>query len=207
MTKSYRTKNFFEGLRFSCSETLKTNKKKFVLTFVLVFVAIFTGVFVAIKSNNNNSLGQLQEIDLSGFYNGFVASSGAFVSRSLSLLINVLLLVVLSLSKFLFPLAEVLFVYRGYLFGLNFTLILIFYGIGGIITAVVVVLPLQLLSLFVLVVFFVVLSKCNRDCRRYGRGDCNRSVLAVGVLLVLLVLNLLETVFLIVLNGKVILVI
>ena len=207
MARSYKAKNFFEELRFSSIETIKTNKKKFVLTFVLVFVAIFTGVFVAVKSNNHNALGQLQEIDLSGFYNGFVASSGAFVSRSLSLLVNVLLLIVLSLSKFLFPLAEVLFVYRGYLFGLNFTLVLIFYGIGGIITAVVVVLPLQLLSLLVLIAFFVVVSKCHYDCRRYGRGDCNRVVLAVVVLIFLLLLNLLETLLLIVLNGKVILVI
>lgn len=207
MTKSYKTKNFFEGLRFSCVDAIKNNKKKFVLTFVLVLVAMFTGVFVAIKSNNANSLGQLQEIDLSGFYNGFVASSGAFVSRSLSLFVNVALLVVLSLSKLFFPLAEVLLVYRGYLFGLNFTLVLIFYGIGGIITAVVVVLPLQLLSLFVLIAFFILLSKCNCDCRRYGRGDCNRTVLVVGTLLLLLVLNLIETMLLVLLNGKVVLVI
>lgn len=207
MTKSYKTKNFFDGLRFSCAETIKANKKKFVLTVMFVFVAIFTGVFVAIKSNGNQSLGQLQEVDLDGFYNGFVASSGAMAARSLSLLVNVLILTVLSLSKFMLPLAEVLFVYRGYLFGLNFTLVLIFYGIGGIITAVVVVLPLQLVSLFLLVMFYVVLQKCNCDCKRFGRSDCNRIGFVIFMLILLLTINLLETILLVVLNGKVILVI
>ena len=123
MVKSYKTHSFVDGLRFSCVNAIKANKVKIFVTFVFVLIAIFTGVFIAVKANNAYELCNLREINLDGFYSGFAASSSAFFARSFSLVVNVLLLSVLTLSPFLFPLACVLFVYRGYLFGLNFALI------------------------------------------------------------------------------------
>lgn len=207
MIKSYKTHSFINGLRFSCVNTIKENKIKIFLSFAFVLIAISTGIFIAVKSNNSYSLGQLQEIDLSQFYLGIAASSSAFFSRCLSITINVVILSVLSFSVYLFPLAEILFVYRGYLFGLNFALIFIFYGIGSSITAIVVILPCQLLTLFVLIMFYFVLTKMNRNCKRFGGAECNRFFYIVVALILLLLINLVETFLLCILNGRVIMVI
>lgn len=205
--KSYKMHTFLNGLRFSWFGAVKENKWKIILSFVLVLTAISTGIFVAVKSNNSYQLGRLQEISLMDFYSGFTASASAFFSRSISLLVNISILTVLSFSVYLFPLAEVLFIYRGYLFGLNFALIFIFYGIGSSITAIVVILPCQLITLFALIMFYVVFHKLNKNCKIYGKNDCNRLLFFIFSVVVILLINLVETLMLCLLNGKVIMVI
>ena len=207
MLKSYKSHSFINGLRFSCSRTLKENRGKFILTLILVIIAISAGIFVAIKHSNSESLSRLQEISLDDFKNGLVGSSSAFFSRMLSLSVNAIILFGVSFVPILFPIAEILIVYRGYLFGLNFALIFILYGLGGSLTAIVVILPCQLLTLFVFMMFYLILSKINGNCKRYGGTDCNRFLYLLFGLLILLLLNLTETLLLYLLNGKVILVI
>ncbi len=207
MGKSYKSHSFFNGLKFSCQNAVKENRWKIIITLAFVLVAICAGIFVAVKYNNAYNLCQLQEISISDFYSGFAASSSAFLSRSLSLTINAVILVCLSFSPFLFPLALVLFVYRGYLFGLNFALIFIFYGIGSAVTAVIVILPCQLCILSVLVMFYIIFQKINSNCKKYGGAECSRLLFVVFFIVLLLVINLAETLLLLVLNGKVIMVI
>lgn len=207
MFKSYKSHSFINGLRFSVSKTLRENRAKFIITLILCIVAISVGVFVAIRHSNNSSLSSLQEISLDDFKSGFVGSSSAFFSRTLSLSINVLILFGVSFVPFLFPLAEILIIYRGYLFGLNFALIFILYGLGGSLTAIVVILPCQLLTLFILIMFYLILSKINSNCRRFGGTDCNRFLFLLFGFLLLVLVNLVETLLLYLLNGQVILVI
>ena len=203
----YKSHSFINGLRFSCVKAMKENRIKFIITLILVLIATSAGVFVAIKNTANSSLSSLQEISLDDFASGFVGSSSAFFSRTLSLTINVLILFGVSFVPFLFPLAEVLIVYRSYLFGLNFALIFLLYGLGGSLTAIVVILPCQLLTLFILIMFYLVLSKINGNCKRYGGTDCNRFLFLLFGFLLLIAVNLVETILLYLLNGQVILVI
>lgn len=207
MVKSYKTHSFIDGLKFSCGNALKANKVKLIITFALILVAICTGVFIAVRSSNNYSLCNLREISLENFYTGFAASASAFGARCFSLCVNVVILTCLSFSPFLFPLAQVLFIYRGYLFGLNFALIFIFYGIGSMFTAVIIILPCQLFTIFALVVFYIILDRLNCNCKKYGGTECNRILYVLIGLLILILINLVETLLLCVLNGKVILVI
>ena len=207
MVKSYKAHSFINGLRFSCANAIKANKVKIIITFILILVAIFTGVFIAVRSHNTYSLYNLQEISLDDFYSGVAASASAFGSRTLSLFINVTILVCLSFSPYLFPLSLILFVYRGYLFGLNFALIFIFYGVGSIFTAVIIILPCQLLTLFVMVIFYLVLERMNCNCRRFGKGDCNRLFYILAGFVLFVLINLVETLLLCLLSGRVIMVI
>ena len=207
MFKSYKTHSFINGLRFSISKTLKENRVKFIITLILSIIAISVGVFVVIRHSNNSSLSSLQEISLDDFKSGFVGSSSAFFSRTLSLSINVIILFGVSFVPIFFPLAEVLIIYRGYLFGLNFALIFILYGLGGSLTAIVVILPCQLLTLFILIMFYLILSKINSNCKKFGGTDCNRFLCLLFGFLILVLVNLVETLLLYLLNGQVILVI
>ncbi len=207
MFKSYKSHSFVNGLRFSISKTLKENRAKFFVTAVLCLIAISVGIFVAIKYSNASNLSSLQEISLDDFQKGFVGSSSAFFSRTLSLFVNVLILFGVSFLPFLFPLAEILFVYRSYLFGLNFALIFLLYGFGGSLTAIIIILPCQLFTLFLLVMFYLVMSKINSNCKKFGGTECNRLIFFLLAFLALVLINLLETLLLYLLNGQVILVI
>lgn len=206
MIRSYKAHSFINGLRFSCANSVKANKAKIIVATIFILIAIATGVFVAIRSNLND-LCNLREISLSDFYSGFVASASAFGSRCFSLLVNVLVLIALSFSPYLFPLSLFLFVYRAYLFGLNFALIFIFYGIGSAFTAVVIILPCQLVTLFALLMFYLILVQINHNCKKFGGADCNRLIFVFIGFLILLLINLTETTLLLLLSGRVIMVI
>lgn len=205
--KNYKAYSFSSGLKYSISKTIDENKGKIVLTIALVLISIFTGVFVAIKTNSSFGLGQLQEISLTDFYTGFVASSSAFTSRFFSHLLNLLLLVAFSFSNLTIFLAEILFVYRGYLFGLNFTLIFIFYGLGSVLSAVIIILPCQLLTFAFFILFYFSLLKINLTKQKYGICETNRFLFVCLGILMIFLLNLIETILLVLLNGRVILVI
>ena len=207
MIKSYKSHSFINGLRFSCVKAMKENRGKFFISLILMLIAISVGIFIAIKYNNSKSLSSLQEISLDDFKSGFIGSSSAFFSRTLSITINILILFGVSFVPFLFPLAEILLVYRSYLFGLNFALIFILYGLGGSLTAIIVILPCQLITLFILLMFYLIINKINSNCKRYGGTDCNRFIFLLVVFLILLVVNLIETLLLYLLNCQVILVI
>ncbi len=206
MTKSYKSQKIASEIKFSAENALKNNKFKFVFTSILIVVSIVVGVIVAIKTNAGGTFKMLQDINYKGFKDGVVASSSAFFSRSFSLLFNVLLLFLLSLSTWLFPVAEVLFCYRGYLFGLNFALIFIFYGFGSMISAIIIVLPCQLLIFVVLQFLYFSLLRASKNYKSYGSCGVSRANIILIGALALLLLNLVETILLFLLNGKVIMI-
>ncbi len=207
MVRSLKTSSFFDGLKYSCIGAVRANKWKIAVIVALVLCGIGVGVFVAVKYNTSYQLYQLREIDLQDFYSGFAASSSAFLSRTMSLFVNLILIVLLALSPYLFPFACALFVFRAYLFGLNFALIFVFYGIGSLFTAVIIILPCQMLTLFVMILFYLLLRQLNQNCKRYGGVDVNRLVFVIGGFIALVLLNLVETLLLCLLSGRVILVI
>lgn len=207
MSKSYKKDAFVSGLKFSFERTFKENKWKILLTSLIVVAAIVFGIVVAVKADFADTFKALQEINIKGFQDGFVASSSAFLARAVSLCFNIILLFGFSFLPYLMIFAEVLLAYRGYLFGLNFALIFVFYGLGSMITAIVVILPCQLLTLAALILFYVIMSKVNSNCKKYGACDCNRLAFFLLGLGVVLLLDLVETILLFVLNGKVIMVI
>lgn len=207
MVKGYRTKIFVNELKFSCISAAKACRLKLAITAVLVLICMGVGVFVAIKTNRSYGLCNLKEISLDNFYTGFTASASAFGARCISLTINVAILTGLAFMPALFPLSCALFAYRAYLLGLNFTLIFVFYGLGSIFTAVLIILPCQLATLGALVLFYCLFDRINQNCRRFGRCDCPKWLIVLAGLLIVLAINLAETLLLVVLNGKVILVI
>lgn len=96
------------------------------------------------------------------FLNGNMGSFSSFLSRLLSCFVVLFLLFIFSKSKWLFPLAVVLLFYRAYLLGLNIGLLLKFYGISGVISAVIIIFPIQLFLSIFFAVFYLTLLK--RDC-------------------------------------------
>ena len=197
----YGSKIAISELKFSFSAWVKKNLWKIVLSVLLVLVAVVCGIVIAIKKDLSGALKTLQNISLKRFEDGVVGSSTNFLARGVSILFNVLLLLLFSMSRHMFPLAEILFCYRGYLFGINYALIFVFYGIGGFLPAILVILPCQIITFCALLLFYLLLS---------GKDYCGIVskkwvVIVVGIGILLLV-NVVETALLYLLGGKVILV-
>ena len=83
------------------------------------------------------------------------------------------------------------------------------FGFSGTIISIIVAFPCQLLALAILIIFFVIMLKTNKDYRCWGgcRTPHQRLKILLITLIVLLILCALESLLLALFSAKVILVI
>lgn len=187
-------------------DLMKESKIKTIILSAIVLIAFLTGIIVAIKTKA--SYGSLSNLGVVCFEKGGVISS-SFFTRLLSMLLIALICFGCSFTDYLFPLAILFLSYRGYLLGINICLIIAVNGIGGIVTAILVVFPCQLIALAVLSLFYLLMSKTCRDFRAFGgcRVPNQKLKIIVITLIVLIAICLLEALLLAIFSPKVILVI
>lgn len=202
------TKKKINGFKESCSfsfELLKECKLKTIITSVLLIIAIFTGIIVAIRTHSYYEIGKnYGVVD--------VASGGlttTFFARIFSMLLIAAIVLGCSYLSYLFPLALIFLCYRAYLLGLNISLMIILYGLSGVVVSLIIALPCQLLALIMLAVFYLLMSQTTKDYKIFGgcRTPKQRTKILVCTLIVLLAICILESILLWIFSAKVILVI
>ncbi len=204
--QTYSRINKISNVRYGVIGFFRQNKIKIFVLLFLTILGIFTGVFTALKSGV--SLYNFQDCNLSIYADASIFSFDIFFTRMLS---HVCVLVVISfssLSVFLLPISYLLFIYRAYLIGLNCSLLIILFGFSGIFTSIVIIIPCQIAITFVFIVYFCIMI--NRAVQKRHFGYCEKPKflkIFFITLLILVILNLIETLLLILLNAKTILVI
>ena len=203
MFKQKRTNSFFSSIFFLFKSRLGECKLRLIITGILVVIGIFIGVFVAIRLKHEQMLDQAMNYGFIDFSVIKISSLSAFLWRLLSGALIVALLCLFSLSAFIYPIAELILIYRGYLIGLNVVIILISTGITGLITSLLILLPCQLLLLVILTIFFSIFSKMNAIMCS-GREKW-RSLLVVAI--AILIVDVVESILLFMFGANIILVI
>lgn len=187
-----KSNNFFSNLMFSIKSTLFECKLKTIFTFIFVLIGFVIGIFVAIRLNNS---GNLENACDYGYVETNLAASG-IVWRFVSSIIFMALIALLSLNIFLYPVAEIVLIYKGYLIGLNIVIILITKGLTGLFLSLLIILPCQIILMMILSCFFCVFSSNLRNC-----GGSNFKIMAVTLLL-LLIVNILESALLLLFGAN-----
>ena len=113
-----------------------------------------------------------------------------------------------SFTDYLLPVAVLFLAYRGYLLGVNTCLIIAVNGISGIIFSIIIVLPCQLLALAIMLLFYILMSRCYKDRRLLGgcRVPNQKMKILIATFLAVIVVCLLEALLLAIFSPKVILV-
>ena len=149
------------AIKYAVVEFWRKNKFLLILLGALILIALLTGVFTSIKLYNLDNDIDLTDYSVKTMVDGSIYSFSYFLLRLLSCLIIIGLLLLFSLNKFMYFLGVSLIVYRTYLITLNCTFIIIKYGVGGILNAILIVLPCQLLFLFLITIIFVLFIFVN----------------------------------------------
>lgn len=202
MFKQKKTNSFLSNFSYSFKSRLKECKLRLILTSILVIIGIFIGVFVAIRLKHEALLDKAYNYGFIDFSVIKISSLSSFIWRFLSCLFIIILLCLFSLSIFIYPIAELILVYRGYLIGLNLVIIIISGGLSGIFTSILILLPCQFISLVILSLFFCIFSKQIKNCE--GREKWKTLVFAI---VFLLIVDIVESILLILFGANVILVI
>ncbi len=185
-------------------DCLNASKTKLIITSFILFVGLVLGIILAVQFKNGASIYILKDFGIVEFVGSGVTTT--FFSRLLSCLLIMLLLFGCSFTPFLTPLAILLLAFRSYLLGFNFCLMLLTYGVSGIIVAIFVILPCQILLILLLTLYFFMLNKNNCDKRCYGGGG-NKLKTILCFFLIMALVCLTETVLLLIFNANVIIVI
>ena len=203
MFKQKRTNFNFSNLFYSFKSRLGECKIRLIVTGILLVLGIFIGIFVAIRLKHEAMLEQAVNYGFIDFSVVKISSLSSFLWRFISGALIILLLTLFSLTIFIYPIAELILIYRAYLIGLNIVIILISSGLNGLFTAILILLPCQIVSLVALAIYFCIFSKMTANM-------CNRrekwKVMAL-VLLAVLVVDLVESILLVMFGANIILVI
>lgn len=196
----------FQNLKYAVLSFIKTNQIKLIIVGIITLIAFVTGIFTAIKFTNGSITIIYSDFGIKEFASGTIGTTEMFFQRFLSYAVILLILTLCSLTSFLFPVGMIFIVYRGFLLGLNITFIIVIYGISGIITGILIIFPLQLLILVLMIVFFIMArNRCIVKSKYGTKSGINVFLLMLVFLLLLTLVNLVETILLVISSAKVIL--
>jgi len=199
MFKQKSTRNLFSNLSYNIKLSLSECKWRLIITLLLSIMSIAIGIFFAIRLKNEELLEEATSYGFIDFSVTSLSSFSSFLWRIISSIIFLVLILLFSLNLFLYPLAEIILMYKSYLVGLNITIIFISCGFSGIFTTLFIILPCQVISLLVFVGFFSVFSKQNQ-C------GLNKWKVLLFSLILLVILAIIESVLLLIFGAKIILV-
>ena len=197
---------FFKDIFEFVLDCVKACRIKTIIILVLMVIALITGIIVAVRTKDSYSISDsFGVVDISSNS----VNSSTFFTRLLSMLLVFAILLGSSYNNYTFAIGLIFLGYRAYLLGLNLCLLIVFYGFSGVVVSVIVAFPCQLLTLVVLSIFFIPMSKTFCDQRNFGgcRMPKQKTKIIVSTLICLLLLCLLETILLALFSAKVILVI
>lgn len=205
MTNKHKNRIFRDVIDFVI-ESVKSCKIKTLTILFLTIIALITGIIVAIRTKDSYNISDnFGVVDISS--NGI--NSSTFFTRLLSMLLVFAILLGSSFNNYTFVIGLIFLGYRAYLLGLNLCLMIVFYGFSGVVVSVIVAFPCQILTLLVLSIFFIVMSKTFCDYRNFGgcRTPKQKTKIILTTLALLLFLCIVETILLALFSARVILVI
>ena len=194
-TKNKKRHNFFLII-----ESLKKCKLKLILIGIFIFIALITGIIVAAKVGAENQ--NIEKFDILSF-------GSNFWGRLFSMLLVALICFGCSFSKWLFPISLLFLSYRGYLLGVNITFIISSSGFSGVIAAILVIFPCQIIVLALMSAMYALLCKMRKECV----GGCDnqslkqRLLVMVVTLVFLVIVCVLESVLFAIFSPNLILIV
>ncbi len=199
MTRNNKNRISKNNINF-VTDCIKSNKILACLFSILIFVTFLTGIIVAIKTKANYD--SLEKLGVVCF------KSSGFFSRLLSMLIVGIICFGCSFSKWLSPVAMLFLSYRAYLLGINISLIISANGIAGVVTALIIVLPCQLLTLCALTFFYLLHRNfCKENGFAFSNVRVGRIKLLLFAFVLLCVICLIESILFAIFSPTIILVI
>lgn len=204
MTNKNKNRLFNDFTNF-IFENVKINKFLLIMISIITFIAFLTGIIVGAKTHSNI-------IDSDNFGVVDITTGGltsTFFTRLLSMFFIMLILLGCSFTIYLLPIGIIFIVYRGYLLGLNICLMIVKFGFSGTLISIIVAFPCQLIALAIMILFFVIMYKTNKDYRCWGgcRTSHQRLKIVLTTILSLFIICILEALLLALFSAKVILVI
>lgn len=177
----------------------RENKSYYIAFFMCLIFGIIVGMFVVFSSDTYLDLATSSDKVLFSIINGSSGVGELFWSQLLSFIFPMLIIFLLNLNFYLGLISYIVIAYQSMLFVMSMSSVISIYGISGILNAIFVMLPINLIYLCILIFFGVTCSRRSKEADRYkyfayGLGDDSFLLkIAIGLISVIL-LSVLATI-------------
>lgn len=201
----------YQSARGGIKDYIRKHKILLIVLSFVALVSVLTGVFTAIKNADNYSSVWFDNYNIMNFYNSEIGTWELFFNRFGSYLICLGVVFICSFNIFLSPFSVVVLVIRSYLVGLNCCFMFLLFGLSGMLTTIIIILPIQLINVLLLIAFCSLMFVRARNKQKYGSycigGEKKPFVLFLIFLVLFTLVNVVETLLLFIFSSKIILVI
>lgn len=204
---NYNNQSKWLNFKYATKEFYSKNKVIIFVVGALILLALLTGIFTSIKLCSLDEEIELKDYSIYILIDGSIYSFKYLILRLVSNLIIIGLLFIFSLKKFLNCFGVALLVYRSFLITLNCTFIIIKLGMGGIMGALLIILPCHLICLTLLFLTFITFLNLAKHKRECGVLSADLLNLLWALLIGVLIINIVEIILLLIFKPTTILVI
>ena len=162
---SYRIKNKL---------TLFLNQYKIVILICLLMLVLGAtlGVFTVIKYSDEIELSNLSDVSLVEFLKGNKSVTGIFFPYMFAFLFYVCVIIYFNFKPILSICSYLLLIVRGYLIGFDIAILIMLYGLAGVLNVIIILIPFELIVWLVLIVIAAIAIKRNYNMKKFGETSC-----------------------------------
>ena len=177
----FKGKNFSRNgtiFKFAVSEHFSKYKWMYLILGAVCLTGLITGFIVGFTRADNISLDTLPDSILVAFINKETTTSSIFFSRIFAFIGLLLLVWVTNCKPCLCFITFIILLYRAFLIGVNCSILIILYQVGGVINVILIFLPVHLIALFALLVWCCVCFYTNLVNKKMGYNILNLNFIA-----------------------------
>ena len=182
-------------LQNNLSNFFKIYKKIIIICAIVFLVGMFTGIFTVVKYSENITIENIFDNNLKFLLEGDRGTFGLFFSYLLTLSITLICIIFLNFKPWMVIFTYIPLFIMGYVVGYNITIVIILFSFAGVLNALLILLPLDLLITFFIIVIAAIAMKRNYYYKKYGCLPQNNKNIArtylilIGITLLFLLLK------------------
>lgn len=184
----YKYKNSF-------AQFWSTYKALLLLCFVFLVFGLSLGIFKSIKYSGDLTLSNLSDSNFVEFLKGDRGTMGLFFPCMFGFLFFSGIIIFVNFKPFCKIFTFLILIIKGYLIGFDITILIVQYGISGVLNVFIFILPFDLMICLILIFLSAIAIKRNNIIKKYGCNSCCSNfnykkvywaLVIVGVVIILL---------------------
>ena len=154
------------------------NKIVFTICFLMILIGVILGICIAINYSGDVKLENLSNKKLLDFIKGDSGIWGIFFSNLMGFIFCVLFIIFTNYKPFLSVFTIFTLLIKGYLIAFDLTVLIILYGMLGIINVIIFIAPFEIVLLLIFIIISTMAIKQNFNLKKYGCGSyfCSNKV-------------------------------
>lgn len=165
----YRVKN-------QVSLFFNTYKALLIVCFVFLLLGLGLGIYKSIKYSGDLSLSNMSDSNLVEFLKGDRGTMGLFFPCMFGYLFFCGIIIFFNFKPFCKIFTYLILIIKGYLIGFDITILIVQYGITGVINVLIFILPFDLCLCVVLILLSAIAIKRNNIIKKYGCYNCCNNI-------------------------------